>query len=215
MSWLDGSTSSVLLGSPLLTQLGGLAVLDGIPGPASREELLEEALARQATAARQSSLAGAGAETRGGEPQRALSTAGGGEVQDVVYHSPELRQHVSELLGLDVVPSGGRGSYSYYDRPGDFLDLHRDIDTCDVSVITVLQDSGSGDDYTGALVVYPDYVEEPLSAVRQAAGRGGMAIRVLAGQTVVLLGGLVPHQVLPVAAAQARIISVLCLRVML
>ena len=57
-----------------------------------------------------------------------------------MYASPWLHAALSEQCGLNVVPSGNRGSYSYYVQPGDHLDTHLDVDTCDVTLITVLYD---------------------------------------------------------------------------
>src|SRR5262249_20313451 len=104
--------------------------------------------------------------------------------------------------------SGSQGSYSYYVRPGDHLGLHRDIEECDVAVITCLCETGG----SGALQLYPDRVSEPLSRIRTTPRKGRRTIRLRAGETIVLLGGYVPHVTTPMGPRQKRIISALCYR---
>jgi hypothetical protein len=41
----------------------------------------------------------------------------------------EGRLLLTAECGVPIVASGNRGSYSYYARPGDFLDLHLDVET--------------------------------------------------------------------------------------
>jgi hypothetical protein len=109
-----------------------------------------------------------------------------------------------------VTPTGERGTYSYYVRQGDYLALHRDVEACDVAVITCVYESALN--VGGGLCVYPDRIHEPLSAIRAAPERGMVSVPLRPGQTVVMLGGIVPHHVLPMAQGQVRIVSVLCYR---
>jgi hypothetical protein len=136
-------------------------------------------------------------------------------VQDAWYASDPLQQFLSAQVGLPVVPSGNRGSYSYYARAGDFLDLHRDVETCDLAVLTALHDNSAPTDQSGGLVVYPGRIGEPLSAIRERSQEGAYLVKLLPGQTIVLLGGVLPHRVIPVAEGQLRIISVLCFRALI
>ena len=62
---------------------------------------------------------------RTGNPARWLATAAGGEVQRGIYHDSALARKIATLCGCRVNPTGGQGTYSYYDRPGHFLGLHR------------------------------------------------------------------------------------------
>lgn len=71
-------------------------------------------------------------------------------------------------------------------------------------------DNGRPDSSGGLLCVYPERHPESLQAIRATPDRGGYAIRPCIGQTIVILGGIVPHKVLPVDEHQERIISVLC-----
>jgi hypothetical protein len=144
---------------------------------------------------------------RGGVPPRQLSTAGGGPLQDKLYLSPYLRSYLSEMCGGPVRPSGSRGSYSYYVAPGDHLGLHLDIVTCDITVICVLADSSP--DNGGALAVRRGNVGVPLSELRRSPHIGEEAVKAPAGSTIVILGGLVPHRVVPMTKGQ-RVISALC-----
>jgi hypothetical protein len=195
-----------------LGRAGGVAVLDGVPDPATCGGLLHEAQAAYAASTRQERLEGDGAEGRGGMPPRALRSAGGGVVQDALYAAPGLHALLSAQCGAHIVPSGNRGSYSYYVQPGDFLDTHLDVDTCDVTLITVLHDDTDPRDPRGGLAAYPGMLGAPLSGIRAAPERGRALIKARPGQSILLLGGLVPHRVEPLGPAGQRVISALCFR---
>lgn len=104
-----------------------------------------------------------------------------------------------------------RGTYSAY-AAGHFLALHRDIRTCDVSVITCLCDDG-GESASGALRLYPRRCHEPLSAIGQAPDRDAIVVQLRPLQTLVIFGGIVPHEVLPVSGPRVRVTSLLCYQV--
>lgn len=133
-------------------------------------------------------------------------------MQHALYHASWMTDFLRAVCGADAQPTGGLGTYSYYERQGDYLELHRDVVTCDVSVITCLHDvpepTGSG----GALCLYPDRTQEPISAIRATPDQGAHLIRLMPSQTLVMLGGVVPHALLPVTSSQLRIVSVLCYR---
>ena len=82
-----------------------------------------------------------------------------------------------------------------------------DIVTCDVTVISVLDDSSP--DEGGALAVQRGQVGVPLSILRRSPPVGEEVVKATAGSTIVILGGLVPHRVVPLTAGQ-RVISALC-----
>jgi hypothetical protein len=194
----------------LLAEHGGYFVIDRLPDRTTFEALRAEAWAAYATADRQDCESDDGEELRGGAPARRLYSAGAGPVQDAFYHDLAVRQALGDLCGVTVTPSGSRGSYSYYNTPGDYLALHRDIETCDVTFITCLHDDGDPRSVSGVLLVYPDRLEAPLSELRAQPAVGAVPVKLRAGQSVVLLGGIVPHQVLPAAPGQTRVISALC-----
>jgi hypothetical protein len=207
-----------LLGSPLM-QRGGFAVVEGLLSPRTLADLLAEAQRRRQAAQLSDVAAADGEEGRGGRPARRFWSTLGGEVQAAFYRAPGMAELLSAWADMPVGPTGSHGSYSYYDRAGAFLGIHRDIETCDLAVITCLCDrlegaaaataaTGEG----GSLCLYPGRSQEPLSAIRRSPGEGTLGVRLKPGQTLVLLGGIVPHAVLPVAAEQARVVSVLCYR---
>lgn len=200
-----------LLESTLMRQ-GGFGVYEGLPDPATFALLYAEAAERYAAADSQQCWDDDFAEGRGGRPRRSLLTAEAGPVQDALYASQWLSDVLSATCGVPIVPSGNRGSYSYYARPGDFLDLHRDVETCDMTMITALHDNSDPSETAGALVLYPDRLHEPLSAIRERPNDGTHAVKLSPGQTILLYGGVLPHRVLPVREGQVRIISVLCFR---
>jgi hypothetical protein len=141
-----------------------------------------------------------------------LQTASGASVQDALYASPWLHAFLSAQCGVPVTPSGNRGSYSYYVKAGDFLDTHLDIDTCDVTLITVLHDSTDPGDRAGGLAVYPFQFGVSLARIRAAPDVGVVTIKARPGQSILILGGLVPHRVVPLGPTGQRIISALCFR---
>ena len=112
------------------------------------------------------------------------------------------------------MPSG-HGSYSYYENAGDFLDLHRDKLACDVAVITCLQLKDTPErNASGGLLVYPALAEESLSCVRSSGVTAGIRILLSPGDTIVLLGGIVPHEVTPMMPGQERTVSLMCYRML-
>lgn len=149
------------------------------------------------------------ADHRGGTPARRVWSAGGGPVQDAIYHDPELHCRLSALCGATMVPTGARGSFSYY-FSGAFLALHRDIPTCDLSLITMLSDTTPPRIGAGCLSVYRDRNHEVLSSIRATPRWGAERVEIDIGYTALILGGLIAHEVLPVAAGHQRVISVLC-----
>lgn len=204
----SGTEPAWLRFGPLMRS-GGVAVYDA-SGDWQLAGICAEAHLNYATADRQvcDVLSGDDWDWRGGVPPRQLSSAGGGPAQDAYYHSLELRSFLSELCGGPIRPSGGRGSYSYYVEPGDHLGLHLDILTCDLTVITVLTDSCPDDG--GSLAVLRNAVGVPLSVLRRSHGLHEEVVKAPAGSMVVILGGIVPHRVLPITSIGQRVISALC-----
>lgn len=198
--------------SPLLAQ-GGFQVFEGLLTPDYRARMLSEALQQLPQAEDCAVTAPDTEEVRGGTPRRNLLSAPGNAVQDAFYTAGWMLDFLHQVTGVPVQPSGLRGTYSYYARPGDYLALHRDIETCDLAVNTCLYDTGTASDGGGLLHLYPERAFEPLSALRQNPDEGALPLRLLPGQTIVMLGGIVPHEVLPVVGEQVRIMSVLCYRV--
>jgi hypothetical protein len=201
-----------ILRSPLFANGLGFGIYAGLPDPYTFNALLSEAVELYPSATIQQSWEPDLEELRGGKPSRSLLTSTAGAIQDAWYASHHIRQFASSQLGLPVVPSGNRGSYSYYARTGDFLDLHRDVDMCDVAVITALHDNSAPEDSSGALALYPSRIGEPLSTIRERPQEGLSLVKLLPGQTIIMFGGAIPHCVIPVREGQLRIISVLCFR---
>jgi len=204
-----------ILRSPLLSNGSGFGIYEGLPDPYTFNALFSEAAEQYPSATSQQSWEPDCEEIRGGQPRRSLLTSTAGPIQDAWYASYHLPRFLSSQLGLPVVPSGNRGSYSYYARKGDFLDLHRDVETCDVAVITALHDTSAPTDPGGALALYPGRIGEPLSAIRERPQEGSHLVKLSPGQTMVMFGGVIPHSVVPVGEDQLRIISVLCFRVLI
>jgi hypothetical protein len=146
---------------------------------------------------------------RGGNPRRQLLSAPGGPVQFAWYHSAALRTTLETIAGAPLRPTGGGGTFSYYVRPGDHITIHRDILTCDFTLITCLLHS-AGEGHGGHLVFWPSRRDEPLTSLRAKPGPGAELLELKTGESAALFGGLIPHAVLPVQAHQRRIVSLLC-----
>ena len=197
-----------LLEGPLFRS-GGVAVVGRVADEDTLAAMCAEAMANYAIADRQvcDVVTSDNCDGRGGVPPRQLSTAPGGPAQDSLYQSRSVVEFLSRLCGGPIRPSGSRGSYSYYVAPDDHLGLHLDIVTCDVTLISVLADSSPNQG--GSLAVQRRNVGIPLSVLRRSSQTGEEVVKAPAGSTIVILGGLVPHRVLPLTAGQ-RVISALC-----
>lgn len=191
---------------------GGYFVLSGLFDEATLAALRGEAEGFRAEAVRQFVADSDGTEGRGGSPARSFRSGRGGELHWGLHGSPQMLETLARLCGATVSPSGS-GTYSFYEQPGDFLALHRDILQCDLAVITCLTSQDRGDVAAGELTVYPDFIRDPLSVVRAAGRRYGIPVALDRGHTVVLLGGLVPHEVTPTCEGQERIVAINCYRV--
>ncbi len=198
--------------SPLFRN-GGFRVYPGLFARCDLDRLLDEALRHLPNAIESSAVSSDAEELRGGNPARRFLTVPGGHLQSGWYQSPRTIEFVGEATGVQVMPTGNGGTFSYYARPGDFLGIHRDIVTCDLAVISCLYDDSPPASSGGMLCLFCTRWSEPLSTIRADPARGGRKLRLGVGETIVLLGGIVPHAVLPIAAGQTRIVSVLCYRV--
>lgn len=193
-----------------LMKRGGFDVFEGLISPEIRAEMLSEALTLlpQAT---DCEVHISDDEERGGTPRRRFATGRGGPLQQAFNTAPWLLAFLRDLTNPSLIYSGEVGTYSYYLRAGDYLEIHRDIVTCDVAVITCLYDSSMDED-GGRLCLYPERYLEPLSKIRATPEQGTEKVRLGVGQTIVMYGGIIPHSLLPLAEGKTRIVSVLCFK---
>lgn len=191
---------------------GGFAVIRGLFREEDLRELVAEAAAARAKGRRNELPWSEKQEERGGSPCRAFTSAPGRSVQWRLFSAPALLGWVRRVCGLWAQPTGG-GSFTYYENTGDFLALHRDIITCDLAVITCLKETAPGN-AGGGLLLYPKHLMASLSSVRMAGKAAGTLAPLRPGDTIALLGGIVPHEVMPMEPQQARIVSVMCYRVL-
>jgi len=190
---------------------GGYFAVSGLFDPATLAALLAEAEASRAEGARQSLPESDATEGRGGSPARSFRSGRGRELHWGLHGSEEMKTRLQQVCGVTVTPTGS-GSFSYYEQPGDYLALHRDILQCDLTLITcLLARRGSGP--SGELTLYPQFMREPLSVVRAAVQRTGVVVALEPGQSAILLGGLVPHEVTPAGEGQERIVAINCFRI--
>jgi len=185
-------------------------LIDTLFDTVTLEALRAEAYALMPKAADHCLIEDQADEWQGGTPARCFRSVPGGDIQTAIFHSPGMVQFLAQWSGFRLKPSGERGSYSYYMRPGDHLALHRDVNSCEFVVITCLHDSGNRDDNFGVLCLYPSRTQEPISAIRANPDLGALPIHLNVGQSVVMRGGLIPHVLLPQQVTQTRIVSILC-----
>jgi hypothetical protein len=197
-----------------LMQEGGCAIFDHLPGAGACGRLLAEARLCLTSAVASAVAASDGEEVRGGSPARRFISAAGGVEQAAFYRSRETARFLAGICNAPVRRTGEGGTYTYYARPGDHLALHRDIERCDIAVITCLLDRHRDGSTGGLNRFYPTRQHEPLSSIRATPGVGAVTARVPPGSTMVMFGGLVPHLIEPLAARELRIVSILCFRVM-
>jgi len=199
-----------ILSTPLMRR-GGYQVVPKLFAPEIVAALKQEAVSQQSLACETRVRQSDTESVRGGDPARKFLNAPGGDLQTALYLGKVLPQALAGIVGLPLVPTGPAGTFTYYCREGDFLTIHRDIVACDVALITCLDEQGirsSG----GKLCVYPGRIWEYLSSLRRDPVRGAVAMRLEPGESIILLGGVVPHCTLPVTAGQRRIVSLLCYR---
>jgi hypothetical protein len=195
--------------APIIAADGAL-VVDGLISDSWFAALRAEGLAARANARDQVSARSDGGPWRGGNPARFLASAAGGPVQQAMYADHGLSSALTTLAGHTVRPTGERGTYSYYDRPGHFLGLHRDIRRCDLALLTCLQRT-AGAVASGALRLYPKSIRARFEEI--GPDTPGRDIEMQPGPSVLLLGGCVPHEVLPAAQGFSRSVSVLCFEI--
>jgi hypothetical protein len=200
---------AALFDSPLRRR-GGWQLLEGWASPEICRALRAEAEAMYARAERTDSTAPDREEVRGGDPPRAFTSAVAGERQEALYQSQELRQRLEQEVGAPLRPSALRGTYTYYEQPGDHLAVHRDIQGCDITVVTCLRDEADPTSDRGAVCLWPGHLEGALSELRMAPDLGAVRVRLAVGETLLLLGGFLPHAVQPVAPGQDLLRSILC-----
>ncbi len=189
---------------------GGYLAIAGFISPEWLELLRTEAVAVRATGTRGVVLYSDATESRGGSPARAFRSAAGDTSHWGLHASSQITEALGSLCNIAVTPSGS-GTYSFYEEAGDFLALHRDVLKCDLTIVTCLSQH-LADDSGGGLLIYPSHVAHRLSAARAAGRAAGVPIPLRPGETALLLGGLVPHEVTPVAAGQDRIVAINCYR---
>lgn len=194
-----------------LMKAGGCAILDHFVNAVTCARFLEESKQCLHSAVASQVTMSDDEEIRGGNPARSFVSAAGGTVQTEFYHSPQTAQFLAEICNTPVKPTGRIGTYSYY-RPGDHLALHRDIHSCDVSVITCLLDRHRNTSNGGITRFYPNRQHEPLSRIRATPSHGAIRVRLPVGSTMIFFGGLIPHLIEPLGASELRIVSILCFR---
>lgn len=145
-----------------------------------------------------------------GDPDRWLESAPGGSTLDTFAGTPDMLRLLRRATGVTWEPAGP-GTWSYYRREGHHLGVHRDLAVCDLAVITCVRNEGGGTS-SGVLRLWPTRARESLNALR-GEDHGGIDVHLEAGDTILLLGGVVPHRVLPMAPGHVRIVAPLCYRV--
>jgi hypothetical protein len=153
-----------------------------------------------------------GSEDRG-SPSRWLETAAGGPALRAFYTATAVAALLRRLTGTAWRPSGAGGSYSYYRREGHFLGLHRDVEQCDLALITCVYEHGApAAGQSGALHLWPERTQERLGEIAADPEPGRVSVRLRPGESIILLGGIVPHTLAEIEKGHVRIAAPLCFR---
>jgi hypothetical protein len=191
---------------------GGYAVTRSLLTETQLLALREDAGARAAHAVRMRLDESRDCEGRGGQPARAYRYAEGTALQHGIVTGPAFIGALTELVGLRLETLGA-GTYSFYDEEGDFLALHRDVEACDAALITCL---GNGPHRGGGLLRLHPRLADPSVRVIDVLPRANHAaidLDLTPGESALLLGGIIPHEVTPTVADQRRVVSIACYRI--
>ena len=201
------------LGRSILVAGGGYRVLK-LLSRSGLQALAEEAFVqhRQAETVRVTDAGSGDGAT--GNPNRWLESAPGGRMLNAFYRAERVRRILQAVTGVRWRQSGGGGSYSYYRGADHHLGLHRDIDECDLAVITCVYDQREQTAASGELVLYPSRQGESLARIEKSPELGAVPVHLRPCESLILLGGLVPHRVAPLAEGHVRIVAPLCYRAM-
>lgn len=203
---------STLSASPLVGE-GGFAVTT-LLGARAQQALEREALRLHGSGTVSTLERSPDEDSRRGNPARRLASAPAGPALGAFYSSAHVRAALHRLTGLSWIPSGPKGSYSYYCAPGHYLDLHRDIEECDLALITCVHERDTPrNGVSGTLQLWPQRAEERLAAIRANPSAGRRLVRLQPGQSLVILGGIIPHAVGAIEDEHVRITAPLCFRV--
>lgn len=197
-----------------LMERGGYDVFEGLVDGPTHRLLQDEAMRLVHTAERTDTASSCDEQVRGGNPARRFFNAPGGDVLDALYGAERVNAFLQRVTEGPVCPTGRRGIYTYYARAGDYLSIHRDEPGCDVVVITSVYENPQFQEHAGVLCLYPGRIGEPIKALRATPETGALFLRLKPMQSLVMYGGIMPHQILPVAEGQFRTVAVLCFRVL-
>jgi hypothetical protein len=188
-----------------LLDRGGVVVIRGLLGEALQATVLAEAMQRLAQAelfvTRDRNL-----QWRGGNPARTYRAAAAGPEQYRIFSCKSMTDALSDLCG-SALECSGTGSFTFYHSEGDYLGLHRDIEKCEVATITCLEDSGP--ELRGGLRAYPQYAGRPLLDIYNEQP-DPLELPTRPGDTIVIAGGIVPHEVTPIVPGQRRTVALAC-----
>jgi len=204
---MAGSTVRLRVRSRVqIVQQGGALLLHEFPLAHYYQSLREECLYRRHTASEQICTKSLAYDWRVDEPARKFYSTSGGPVQSAFYHEAELVNSLSQLCGFTLRPTGADGTFSYYDQPGSFLSVHRDIKQCDFTLISCLARTGNSE--SGDLKLYAKDCRTPTAKIETSNWTANIQLE--ESHSVLLLGGVVPHEVSPLKAGSTRAVSVLC-----
>jgi len=199
------------LGGSKLVAAGGYLVLR-LLRESGLQALAEEAFQQHEHAETARTTDATANDSAEGNPNRWLESASGGPMLYAFYHAAGVRRVLRAISGVLWQPSGGSGAYSYYRGQGHHLGLHRDIDECDLALITCIYDVRETNSASGGLVIYPSRQNDSLEQIERSPEPGAVELALRPRESLVLLGGLVPHRLDVLAEGHVRIVAPLCYR---
>jgi hypothetical protein len=203
---------STLIAGCRLMQCGGYTVTQSLLTDTQLRALQEDAAACAPHAVRMRLDESRDCEGRGGQPARAYRYAEGTGLQYEILTAPAFLRALTELVGLRLEALGA-GTYSFYDEEGDFLALHRDVEACDAALVTCL---GNEPHRGGGLLrLHPRLADPSFRIIDTSpnASHAAIDLDLTPGESALLLGGIIPHEVTPTVADQRRVVSIACYRI--
>jgi hypothetical protein len=185
---------------------GGGVLRTRVLGAADLAALVGDALAARPYAA-EARVEARPSDERG-DPDRWLDSAPGGPTLQAFVESDRVIRVLARATGIIWRPAGP-ASWSFYQRTGHHLGLHRDLAICDLAVITCVMDERPDGSDGGILRVWPTRLRATLNEIREDPS-GAYDLHLASGETLLLLGGFLAHRLLPLGSGQVRVVAPAC-----
>ena len=127
-----------------------------------------------------------------------------------VFSDELLLRVLRQLAGTPVRLNKKCSCYLEYYRPGDYIAVHRDIDSCEATVLIYLKVEPAGSMWP-VLNIYPDRRAGPIVDQKRAPlVREPVAVRCCPGRVLMMVGSEIPHERPPLVKSQRVLAAAAC-----